>query len=59
MKAMVKGTKKNGEDFSYILEDIVTVNYSNENLVIVFSNGTSTSYKNAIDNGYKYQIVFM
>lgn len=59
MKAIVKGTKGDGEDFNYILEDIISVNYSNENLVIIFSNGTSVSYKNAINNGYKYQIVFM
>ena len=59
MKAMVKGIKSNGEKFDYILDDIINVVYSNENIVLIFNNGTSVSYENAISNGYKYTISIM
>ena len=59
MKAMVKGIKNNGEEFDYIVDDIINVVYSNKNIVLVFNNGTSVSYKNAISKGYKYTISIM
>ena len=59
MKAMVKGIKRNGEEFDYILEDIINVVYTNENIVLVKSDGTSASYANAISNGYEYTITIM
>ena len=59
MKAMVKGIKSNGEKFDYIVDDIINVVYSNENIVLVINDGTSVSYANAISNGYKYTISIM
>ena len=59
MKAMVNGVKNNGETFDYVVEDIINVVYSNENIVLVKSDGTSISYKNAISNEYKYIISIM
>ena len=59
MRAMVKGIKSNGESFGYIVEDIINVVYSNENIVLVKNDGTSVSYENAISNGYKYTISIM
>ena len=59
MKAMVNGIKRNGEQFDYIVEDIINVVYSNENIVLVKNDGTSVSYENAISNGYKYIISIM
>lgn len=59
MKAMVNGIKSNGETFSYVVEDIINVVYSNDNIVLVKKDGTSTSYANAISNGYKYTISIM
>lgn len=57
MKAMVKGIKSNGEKFDYIVDDIINVVYSNENIVLIKNDGTSVSYATAISNGYKYTIV--
>ena len=59
MRAMVKGIKSNGEAFGYIVENIINVVYSNENIVLVKNDGTSVSYENAISNGYKYTISIM
>lgn len=59
MKAMVKGVKSNGEEFNYVIENIINVVYTNDNIVLVLSDGTSVSYKNAINNGYKYTITIM
>ena len=59
MKALVNGIKKNGEAFSYIVEDIINVVYTNDNIVLVLNDGTCTSYQNAISNGYKYTISIM
>ena len=56
---MVNGIKSNGEAFNYIVEDIINVVYTNENIVLVRNDGTSTSYANAISNGYKYTISIM
>ena len=56
---MVKGIKSNGEAFGYIVENIINVVYSNENIVLVKNDGTSVSYENAISNGYKYTISIM
>ena len=39
MKAMVNGIKSNGEQFDYIVEDIINVVYSNENIVLVKNDG--------------------
>ena len=59
MKAFVKGIESNGEKFDYIVDDIINVVYSNENIVLVKNDGTSVSYTNAISNGYKYTISIM
>ena len=59
MKAMVKGIKSNGEKFDYIVDDIINVVYSNDNIVLVKNDGTSVSFANAIVNGYKYTISIM
>ena len=56
---MVKGIKSNGEKFDYIVDDIINVVYSNENIVLVKNDGTSVSYANAISKGYKYTISIM
>lgn len=56
MKAMVKGIKSNGETFSYIVDDIINVVYTNDNIVLVTSDGRSVAYANAISNGYQYTI---
>ena len=56
---MVKGIKSNGEKFDYIVDDIINVVYSNENIVLVKNDGTSVYYANAIVNGYKYTISIM
>lgn len=56
MKAMVKGIKNNGETFDYVVEDIINVVYTNDNIVLVKNDGTSVSYQNAISNGYEYTI---
>ena len=37
MKAMVKGIKSNGEKFDYIVDYIINVVYSNENIVLVLN----------------------
>ena len=59
MKAMVKGIKNNGEEFGYIVEDIINVVYTNENITLVKSDGTSAGYSNAISDGYRYTISIM
>ena len=57
MKAIVKGFKSNGEEeFSYIVEDIINVVYTNEKITLVKSDGTTEGYSNAISDGYKYAI---
>ena len=43
---MVKGIRSNGESFDYVLEDIINVVFSNGNIVLVYNDGTSTSYSN-------------
>ena len=59
MRAMVKGIKSNGEAFDYIVENIINVVYSNENIVLVKNDGTLKSYADAILKGYKYNISIM
>ena len=59
MKAMVKGIKSNGEEVVYIVEDIINVVYTNENITLVKSNGTSEGYSNVISDSYKYTISIM
>ena len=59
MKAMVKGIKSNGEEFDYIVDDIINVIYTNEYITLVKNDGTSVGYSNAITDGYKYTISIM
>ena len=59
MKAMVKGIKSNGEEFDYIVNDIINVIYTNEYITLVKNDGTSVGYSNAISDGYKYTISIM
>ena len=59
MKAMVNGIKSNGEKFDYILDDVVNVVYTNNNIVLVIKDGTTVSYATAISNGYEYTISIM
>ena len=56
---MVKGIKSNGEEFNYIVDNVINVVYTNENITLVLSDGSSTSYANAISKGYKYTISIM
>ena len=59
MRAMVKGIKSNGEEFDYIVDDIINIVYTNENITLVKSDGTSAGYSNSISDGYKYTISIM
>ena len=59
MRAMVKGIKSNGEAFDYIVENIINVVYSNENIVLVKNDGKLKSYADSILKGYKYTISIM
>ena len=59
MKAIVKCIKSNGEEFSYIVDDIINVVYTNENITLVKSDGTSAGYSNTISDGYRYTISIM
>lgn len=62
MKAFVTGIKTNGEDFSYTLENVVTVNYVNNSIVItrIGDIGESLTYVyDEAKTGYKYNICFM
>ena len=56
---MVKGIKSNGEKFDYIVDDIINVVYSNENIVLVKNDGKLKSYADSILKGYKYTISIM
>ena len=56
---MVKGIKSNGKEFGYIVDDIINVVYTNENITLVKSDSTSVGYSNAITDGYKYTISIM
>ena len=56
---MVKGIKSNGEEFDYIVDDIINVVYTNEYITLVKNDGTSVGYSNAISDGYKYTISIM
>ena len=56
MKAIVKCIKSNGEEFSYIVDDIINVVYTNENITLVKSDGTTPRYSNTISDGRKYGI---
>ena len=56
---MVKGIKSNGETFDYIIEDIINVAYSNENIVLIKKDGTSISYENVNSMRYEYTISIM
>lgn len=56
---MVKGIKSNGEKFGYIVDDIINVIYSNDNIVLIMKDGTTASYANTNSEGYKYTIVIM
>ena len=59
MRAMVKGIKSNGEEFDYIVDGVINVVYTNDNITLVKSDGTSVGYSNAITDGYKYTISIM
>lgn len=62
MKAFVTGIKTNGEEFSYALENVVTVNYVNNSIVItkIGNIGESLTYVyDVAKTGYKYNICFM
>ena len=59
MKAMVKGIKSNGEEFDYIVDDIINVIYTNDYITLVKNDGTSVGYSNVISDGYKYTISIM
>ena len=59
MTAMVIGIKSNGEEFDYIVDDIINVIYTNEYITLVKNDGTSVGYSNAISDGYKYTISIM
>lgn len=59
MKAMVSGIESNGETFDYIIEDIINVVYTNDNIVLVKKDGRSSSYTNASSNGFRYTISIM
>ena len=60
MRAMVnRYDESNGEKFGYIVDDIINVVYTNENITLVKSDGTSAVYSNAITDGYKYIISIM
>ena len=59
MTAMVIGIKSNGEEFDYIVDDIINVIYTNEYITLVKNDGTSVGYSNAITDGYKYTISIM
>ena len=56
MTATVKCIKSNGEEVSYIVDDIIDVVYTNENITLVKNDGTSVGYSNAITDGYKYMM---
>ena len=57
MRAMVKRyDESNGEEFGYIVDNIINIVYTNENITLVKSDGTSEGYSNAISYGYKYAI---
>ena len=56
MKAIVKCIKSNGEEFFYTVEDIINVVYTNENITLVKSDGTTAAYSNAISDGYRHVI---
>ena len=57
MKAMVKGIKSNGEEFGYIVEDIINVVYTNEIItlvkVMVHQQATQTQFQTVIDTQYQ------
>ena len=56
MRVIVKGIKSNGEEFDYIVDDIINIVYTNENITLVKSDSTLVVYSNAISDGYKYAI---
>ena len=56
MKAWVKCIKSNGEEFFYIVDDIINVVYTNENITLVKSDGTTARYSNVMPDGYKYMV---
>ena len=58
MRAIVKKVlKSNCEVFSYIIvDDIINVVYTNENITLVKSDGTTVGYSNAITDDYEYAI---
>ena len=56
MKVIVKVIKSNGEEFDYIVDDIINIVYTNENITFVKSDSTVVVYSNAISDGYKYAI---
>lgn len=55
MKAVVIGTKTNGEKFRYTLE-VSSVTYINGNVIILKADGEELNYQEAIAAGYKYTI---
>ena len=59
MTAMVIGIKSNGEEFDYIVDDIINVIYTNDYITLVKNDGTSVGYSNVISDGYKYTISIM
>ena len=57
MRAMVKGIKSNGEEFGYIVDDIINVVYTNENITLVKVMGhrrvTQTQFQTVINTQYQ------
>ena len=62
MTAMIKGVKNNGEEFGYTLDNVVSVNIAEEQIVIIKKDmdGQLKTYTyNEKATGYKYTMCFM
>ncbi len=55
MTAIVKGVKRNGEQFNYTLE-VSNVIYKDGAIVLIKEDGKPVAYAEAISKGYKYNI---
>ena len=55
MKAIVNGTKSNGEYFNYTLE-VSNVIYKDGAVILIKDDGKPVTYADAINSGYKYNI---
>lgn len=45
--------------FGYIVDDIINVVYTNDNILLVKNDGILKTYADAISKGYKYIITIM